>query len=509
MMMVNRRLLIGAFAAVCASLVLASAPARADDNDFPAREVYLGAFGGKSFHLRGWDLGKNAREGVLSGQDAVVLGLRGGYQLTGQLAIEGSAAWDDVGTQTGTNNSAWDIDVVALYHFLPGRWSPFVSGGLGLIFSTGNTLGSDTDPTGQIGGGVRALVSPRVALRLDVRDVISDGFDSAGSHNLEVTVGVDVFALRNLAPADRDHDGVPDKDDSCPEQPGTMVTNGCPDKDGDGIADGDDRCPDVAGVPALAGCPDKDGDGITDADDKCPDVAGVAATGGCPDKDGDGIADADDACPEQAGTAAMKGCPDKDGDGVADGDDKCPDVPGLVALAGCPDKDGDGVPDGEDQCPDEAGKPKLAGCPDRDNDGVPDKDDKCPDVTGLPDHDGCLPAAVQKFTGVIKGINFDTGKTTIRPGSRGLLDRAAKVMADYPSLRIRIVGHTDDVGDDAANMTLSQGRADAVKAYLVSKGIDESRIETQGMGETAPIESNKTRKGRAANRRIEFTVLGQ
>ncbi len=505
MVIANRRLLLVLL--VLATVAMVSPPAVADD--FPAHEPYLGAFAGKAFHLRAWDLGKHAREGTLSGQDAVVLGLRGGFQLTSQLAIEGAAAWDGVDTQTGDRNNAWDIDVTALYHVLPGRWSPFASAGLGLVVATGAPLGGDTDPTLQLGGGVRALISPRVAVRLDLRDVITDGFDNAGAHNLELTVGIDVFALRKLAPADRDHDGIANKDDTCPDQPGTLATGGCPDQDGDGIADSDDRCPAVAGVQALAGCPDQDGDGVTDADDKCPDQAGTAALNGCPDKDGDSIADGDDKCPDQAGTAALNGCPDQDGDGVTDADDKCPDQAGTAALNGCPDRDGDGVADGDDKCPDEPGKPALAGCPDRDNDGVPDGEDKCPDVTGLPDHDGCVPAAVQKFTGAIKGINFDSGKTTIRPSSDRKLNQAVTLMKDYPTLRIRIVGHTDSKGAEEDNMVLSQGRADAVKAYLVGKGIDASRIETQGMGETAPIQSNKTAAGRAANRRIEFTVLGQ
>lgn len=112
------------------------------------------------------------------------------------------------------------------------------------------------------------------------------------------------------------------------------------DKDKDGIKDKDDACPEEPGLPELNGCPDKDGDGVADKDDKCPDVAGPSENGGCPwpDTDNDGVLDKDDKCPEVAGPAENEGCPwpDRDGDGVADKDDACPDVPGLAEYNGCP-----------------------------------------------------------------------------------------------------------------------------------------------------------------------------
>jgi outer membrane protein OmpA-like peptidoglycan-associated protein len=151
--------------------------------------------------------------------------------------------------------------------------------------------------------------------------------------------------------------------------------------------------------------------------------------------------------------------------------------------------------------------PVLAGCPDRDNDGVADADDKCPDITGLKDHEGCLPEAVAKFTGAIKGITFETGSAKILKASNKTLDAAVKVMEEYTSLRLRIEGHTDNVGLPENNMTLSQARADSVKAYFVGKGIDAGRLETAGYGDTKPKESNDTKAGKAVNRRIEFTVI--
>ncbi len=115
---------------------------------------------------------------------------------------------------------------------------------------------------------------------------------------------------------DRDKDGIPDKEDACPDEPGLPEFQGCPDTDGDGIPDKDDQCPDVAGPVENNGCPwpDTDGDGVLDKDDQCPDVAGSAENNGCP-------------------------WPDTDGDGVLDKDDKCPDVPGLKEYDGCPKPD--------------------------------------------------------------------------------------------------------------------------------------------------------------------------
>ena len=126
------------------------------------------------------------------------------------------------------------------------------------------------------------------------------------------------------------------------------------------------------------------------------------------------------------------------------------------------------------------------------------------------DEDGCpdeVPAEVKKFTGVIEGIEFDTGKATIRPKSTATLDAAAKVLTDYPTVRIEISGHTDDVGKHDKNVKLSQDRADSVKAYFVGKGIDEKRITTRGAGPDEPIADNKTAKGKQKNRRTEFKLL--
>jgi len=266
---------------------------------------------------------------------------------------------------------------------------------------------------------------------------------------------------------------------------GIVIKFGAKDTDKDGIPDKDDACPDVAGPKEFNGCPDTDGDGIPDKDDACPDVAGLKEFNGCPDTDGDGIADKDDACPEVAGLKEFNGCPDTDGDGVADKDDKCPDVAGPAENGGCPwpDTDGDGVLDKDDLCPNEAGPASNKGCPE------PNDDDQ------------------KRLNQYAKTILFDNGKATIKFESAEILNQIINVLKKYPNSRFRIEGHTDSVGKKQKNIELSQNRADAVKIYLIQGGIASDRLESKGYGPDKPIASNKNKKGRALNRRVEINLI--
>ncbi|GAA3572835.1 OmpA family protein [Snuella lapsa] len=266
-----------------------------------------------------------------------------------------------------------------------------------------------------------------------------------------------------------------------------------------------------AGISIKFGGADTDGDGIYDKDDACPDVAGLEAFNGCPDTDGDGIEDSKDSCPNEAGLAELNGCPDTDGDGIADKDDNCPTVAGLKALSGCPDADGDGVTDADDKCPNTAGPAANKGCPwpDTDGDGVLDKDDKCPDVKGTVANNGCpeVTAEVQKtLNEYAKTILFDTGKSTIKAQSAAVLKDIISILKEYPTAKFTVEGHTDSTGSDATNQKLSDARANAVKEYLVENGINEFRLSALGYGESKPIDTNKTRAGRANNRRVEINL---
>lgn len=268
----------------------------------------------------------------------------------------------------------------------------------------------------------------------------------------------------------------------------------------------------LAGISVKFGGTDTDGDGIYDKDDACPEVAGLEAFNGCPDSDGDGIEDSKDACPNEAGSKEMNGCPDADGDGVADKDDACPNEAGLPALAGCPDADGDGVADKDDACPSEAGPAENKGCPwaDKDGDGVLDKDDQCPDVAGTVANAGCpeVTEEVQKqLNDYARTILFDTGKSSIKAESTSVMVDIITILKEYPNAKFTVEGHTDSVGSEKLNQSLSESRALSVKEFLVDKGIEEFRLSAVGYGESKPMATNNTRAGRAQNRRVEINLV--
>ncbi|MES2812851.1 MAG: OmpA family protein [Bacteroidota bacterium] len=267
----------------------------------------------------------------------------------------------------------------------------------------------------------------------------------------------------------------------------------------------------MAGLTFQFGGKDTDGDGIYDKDDACIDVAGLKEFQGCPDTDADGIADKDDACPEVAGSKEMNGCPDTDKDGIADKDDACPEVAGLAALQGCPDGDGDGIADNKDKCPTVAGPRENGGCPwpDTDGDSVLDKDDKCPDVRGTVANNGCPEVSedvMKKLNDYAKTILFDTNKATFQQRTYPVLEAMTAILKEYPGSNFSIEGHTDADGKDTTNQTLSENRAAAVKDYLISQGIESARLSSKGFGESVPVASNKTKAGKALNRRVEVKL---
>jgi OmpA-OmpF porin, OOP family len=233
------------------------------------------------------------------------------------------------------------------------------------------------------------------------------------------------------------------------------------------------------------------------------------------DRDGDGIIDEVDKCPDVKGFAKYQGCPipDTDKDGINDEDDKCPTVPGVARYQGCPipDTDKDGINDEEDKCPTVFGVARYQGCPipDTDGDGTNDEEDKCVTIPGPKENFGCpiITEEIKKKVDVAaKNILFVTGSAKLQTKSYKGLNEVAQIMKDNPGMSLAIDGHTDNVGTEEKNQILSDNRANSVKAYLVSKGIEESRITAQGHGEMEPIADNKTAAGRQQNRRSELKL---
>lgn len=313
---------------------------------------------------------------------------------------------------------------------------------------------------------------------------------------------------------DTDGDGIQDSEDSCPTDPGLKEFNGCPDRDGDKIIDKEDDCPDDAGLAEFNGCPDRDGDKIIDSKDDCPDVAGIALFNGCPDTDGDGLKDSDDLCPTVAGPMENQGCPDTDNDGIFDYLDECPTEAGPSENRGCPwpDTDGDGILDKDDKCPNNPGPAKNQGCPyiDTDGDGVLDKDDECVNIPGPVENKGCpkIEEAEQEIINTaFANLEFESGKDIIKASSYESLEALAELLIKKGDWKLKIAGHTDSQGAEQNNLILSKKRAEAVRDFLVQRGIAPERLIVQYFGEEKPIDTNDTPEGRQRNRRVEMTIV--
>lgn len=241
---------------------------------------------------------------------------------------------------------------------------------------------------------------------------------------------------------------------------------------------------------------DKDNDGIPDKDDLCPDRYGTSFWG-CPDTDGDGLEDNEDECPGIFGTSLMNGCPDSDGDRVTDSEDQCPDLKGPIRFNGCPDEDNDGVPDPVDECPETPGIGTQNGCPDVNATHTEDRAN---------DADRTVASLSEELATLSANIVFAPNSIELDSASQNSIRQVAEIMLEDPDLRLIIRAYTDNTGNSVQNLNLSIARANAVKAYLAKQGVSESRVYAFGYGDKQPIAPNTTPEGRAKNRRIELNL---
>jgi outer membrane protein OmpA-like peptidoglycan-associated protein/opacity protein-like surface antigen len=423
----------------------------------------------------------------------LMVGLIGTYGVTGKKDDE---TWYQEANSTDILRN-YIIDLAFYYYFAPeSKWDPYLNLGVGMyswkakdedrenvkvsfgkfdpfrlrdhevavLFGAGLEYHVDEYFSLGFGGRFHYLTKVNSFLaekKMNGKDLTEEDYLDLADGLGEFFAGITVYYP---AKKDSDKDGVPDKDDACPETPlGCLVdVNGCPlDADGDGVCDGLDKCPDTPrGCKVdLVGCPsDADGDGVCDGVDRCADTPmGVKVD--------------------------AKGCAlDSDQDAVPDYKDKCPNTPRgcKVDADGCKiDSDGDGVCDGVDRCPDAPGP-------------------------GMPvDAYGCLD--IEKVR--LEDVNFRTLRYDISPAAQDILDAVYNLLVSNPGLRIKIEGHCDATGTDAINNPLSLQRANAVRDHLIERGIDPGRLETEGFGSKKPIADNATREGRAKNRRVEFRIL--
>lgn len=412
-------------------------------------------------------IGGYAFDSDLNIEDEMTYGIGLGYNFTKNLAAEAVFNYTD----TELDNGASDVDgnlyrLDMLYHFMPeNRLVPYVAAGLGAFDFDPELENSGNEISGNIGAGVKYFLNESIALRADVRDVMT-----FPENNLLYTAGLTFYL------------------------------------------GGQEKAAEAAPAETAEKKRDSDGDGVYDSQDQCPDTpSGVAVDNrGCAiDSDNDGVPDYRDDCRNTPPDAEVdaSGCGlDSDNDGVIDYRDKCPGTPEGVEVddKGCAvDSDNDGVADYKDECP---GTPAGAevddkGCAvDSDNDGVADYKDECPNTpeSASVNARGCW---------VVKDLQFEVDKSEIRPAYHDNLNEVVSVLRQNPEIDVEIQGHTDSQGATEMNQRLSERRAAAVLDYLVEQGVDADRLDDKGYGETDPVASNDTAQGRAKNRRVEIRPL--
>jgi len=459
--------------------------------------------------------------GIFSGSGAGPAGhVNAGRTILPNLGVEleaGFANQDLSDLPDGNQYKRFTFGVNGLGYFLPNEQQFRPYGLLNLNIHSIDFLGESLTGAGvSLGGGAMVKINQALDARFEARYNLDFVSQTGAVQDATFNTGTLTAGFRykfGADPDDEDGDGVPNSRDKCPGTPKgvTVYSDGCPtDLDGDGVPDYLDKCPNTpkGTVVNKDGCPaDSDGDGVLDVNDKCPGTPrGVAVDAtGCPlDSDGDGIPDYLDRCPgTPAGTKVDdRGCPftDADGDGIPDYLDKCPDSPKGIPVGpdGCPlDSDGDGIPDYLDDCPNTP--PGLKVLP---NGCALVGDCRKPRPGEAVDAKGC--AIDKRF--ILRGVKFEFDSDKLTKPSEKILIDVAETLKSYPTVKVDVEGHTDDVGTDAYNQSLSERRANVVKKFLAERGAVGANLKPVGFGESVPIDTNGTEAGRDNNRRVEFKV---
>ena len=453
-----------------------------------------------------------------------------GLWLPAHFSVEGEGSFvSSKANIGGTSVSVKTFSLSALYNFLLGpRNTLYLKAGGGST-KYGSDCPGPSEPApdfacGSIGTlvlatGARIAVTPTLMVRGEGQFNRNRG-DSRQFSNLGVNLGLSLM-LGSKPIDDSDGDGILNNRDRCANTPsGAQVDGrGCPsDDDNDGVPNGVDRCPttSVGATVDAGGCTrDSDGDNIADGLDRCPDTpAGVLVDPrGCPkDSDEDSIADGIDRCSDtpRGATVDALGCPgDEDGDGVLDGLDRCPRSPvGMrVSPSGCaPNQDGGrptaapapAVPQPS------AGRPAPA--PARQPAPQPTPAAQPPVQRPVPAAADSAPAAAPGTIkpGIIPGIEFAPGTARLVGGSYVALDSIVRILLASPTLRVEVGAHTDNSATAAENLRLTNLQAEAVRNYLVTKGVPFQQVLPRGYGATVPLSSDNSPRGRVANRRVEI-----
>ncbi len=446
------------------------------------------------------------------------------YYATPNFAFEGGFGIGRLSADDGTNyfsTGVYPVDARLLVNITRSTtFQPYIFGGIGLFYF--NPLDQNGDallrnsrgeyrhfaPILPVGGGFQVMISDvtGVGVQGTYHFTMTPNIDDikSGKNDSFWSLAATVVAYLKPVNDDIDGDGLTNEEERAL---GTDPYN--PDTDGDGLTDGeevhvyhtnplkkdtdDDGLTDKEEIFTYHTDPlkyDTDGDGLGDGDE----VLKYHTDPLKQDTDGDGLTDGDEVLKYHTDPLKM----DTDGDGLTDGEEVIKYHTDPLKV----DTDGDGLTDGDEVHKYHTDPLKM----DTDGGGMPDGKEIQLGLNPLDPSDD-IPIINVGERIILEGVNFETGKTTLLPSARGILDQVASSLKTYPTAEVAIHGHTDNVGGAKYNMELSIGRAEAVKAYLVSKGISGSRITTKGFGFTKPIADNGTPQGRAKNRRIEFIRL--